>query len=264
MIGSTWLNYFEGNARQDCAPAASLRAEVPQPLWGALAVSLGRFQLGESAGGKIHEEMPTLPDRALDPSMRRAVQLYIEEEWRHARELAMLIRALDGELQTAHWTNGAFTACRRILGLRTKMMTLAIAEVIGIVYYRALAAGVGSGALSVSLRRIADEEGRHLDFQAAFFEHAISLTPRLARAPYRLLLRALAAAILAAALLVLLLDHGRVLRAAGASARGLVSASWRELAGRRFLQPARPGPSERGPERRFPAPVPSAAAPPLA
>jgi hypothetical protein len=245
MIGTTWLGYFEGNARLDCAPAASLRAEVPEALCRPLTLSLGRFQLGESAGGKIHEEMPTHPDRALDPPLRRAVQLYIEEEWRHARELAMVIHALGGELQTAHWTNGAFTACRRILGLRTKMMTLAIAEVIGIVYYRALASGVGSAALCTSLERIADEEARHLDFQAAFFERAILLTPRWVRVPYRWLLRALMFAILAAALLVLLLDHGRVLRQAGASAQSLASASWRELSGRRFLQPA-PAPQAPG------------------
>jgi hypothetical protein len=264
MIGTTWLAYFEGNARLDCAPAASLRAEVPPLLWGPLALSLGRFQLGESAGGRIHEEMPSHCDAALDPPLRRAVQLYIEEEWRHARELAMVIRALGGELQTAHWTNGAFTACRRILGLRTKMMTLAIAEVIGIVYYRALARGVGSPALATSLRRIANEESRHLDFQAAFFERAILLTPRWARSTYRWLLRGLMFAILAAALLVLLLDHGRVLRQAGASARTLASASWRELSGRRFLKPELPAPSVRGPARRFRRAAPSTAAPPLA
>src|SRR6186713_2844198 len=196
MIGTTWLNYFEGNSRRDCAPAASLRVEVPQALHAPLALSLGRFQLGESAGGKIHEEMPTHPDSALDAETRRSIQLYIEEEWRHARELAMLIRALGGQLQTAHWTNGAFTACRRILGLRTKMMTLAVAEVIGIVYYRALADGVGSAALATSLERIANEESRHLDFQAAFFEHALSRSPPWLRAPYRWLLRAMLLGIL--------------------------------------------------------------------
>jgi hypothetical protein len=264
MIGTTWLGYFEGNARLDCAPAPSLRAEVPASLCGPLALSLGRFQLGESAGGKIHEEMPTHPDRALDPPMRRAVQLYIEEEWRHARELGMVIHALGGELQTAHWTNGAFTACRRILGLRTKMMTLAIAEVIGIVYYRALASGVGSAALATSLHRIADEESRHLDFQRAFFERAIALEPRWARAAYRWLLRALMLAILAAALLVLLVDHGRVLRRAGANARGLASASRRELSQRRFLRPELPAPSAHGLARRFPPAAPSAGVPPLA
>jgi len=142
MFGTTWLGYFEGNTRDDRAPASSLRDEVPAELRSSLAISLGRFQLGESAGGRIHEEITTHPDAALDAPTRRSVQLYIEEEWRHSRELALMVRALGGETQTAHWTNGAFTACRRILGLRTKMMTLAIAEVIGIVYYRALATGM--------------------------------------------------------------------------------------------------------------------------
>jgi hypothetical protein len=263
MIGTTWLAYFEGNARRDCAPGAALRAEVAQTLRAPLALSLGRFQLGESAGGRIHEEIATHPDPALDDGTRRAVQLYVEEEWRHARELALIVEALGGQLQTAHWTNGAFTACRRILGLRTKMMTLAIAEVIGIVYYRALAGGLNSPALAVSLRRIADEESRHLDFQAAFFEHAIMLMPVTWRPAYRRLLQAMMLAVLAAALLVLLLDHGRVLRQAHTDLLGVVRASWGELSGRRFLQPAPPAPSARGPAHRFPPTVPSTAVRPL-
>ncbi len=237
MLGTTWLAYFEGNSRQDCAPAPSLATELPRDVHAALAESLGRFQLGESAGGKIHEDIATLRDDALDAPTRSAVQLYIEEEWRHARELAQLIEALGGELQHAHWTNGAFTACRRLLGLRTKMMTLAIAEVVGIVYYRALAAGLGSPALATSLLRIADEEARHLDFQAAFFARAVSVAPRALRAPYRLGLRALMLSVLAAACAVLLLDHGALLRRAGLRAGPLCAAAWRELATRRFLAP---------------------------
>jgi hypothetical protein len=239
MFGITWLGYFEGNTRDDRAPASSLKDEVPAELRSSLAISLGRFQLGESAGGRIHEEITTHPDAVLDAPTRRSVQLYIEEEWRHSRELAMMIRALGGQTQAAHWTNGAFTACRRILGLRTKMMTLAIAEVIGIVYYRALASGIGSPALAESLRRIANEESQHLDFQAAFFDHAILLAPAPLQPPYRWLLRGLMLAIFGAALLVLLVDHGRILRRAGASTNGLLTASWRELASRHFLQASR-------------------------
>jgi hypothetical protein len=246
MFGQTWLAYFEGNARSDRAPAVTLRDEVPKVLHAPLAISLGRFQLGESAGGKIHEEIPQHPDRALDAGARRAVQLYIEEEWRHARELALIVRALGGELQTTHWTNGAFTACRRILGLRTKMMTLAIAEVIGIVYYRALAGGIGSPALATCLRRIANEESRHLDFQTEFFERALALTPAWRRAPYRLLLRGLMLGVLVAALGVLLWDHRRVLRHCAVTSRSLARASWQELSSRRFLAP--PGTSA---ERRM-------------
>lgn len=235
MFGSIWLAYFEANARDDRAPALGLYAEVAAELRAPLAVSLGRFQLGESAGGKIHEEIATHPDPALDAPTRRSVQLYIEEEWRHSRELSMLVTGLGGTLQTAHWTNGAFTTCRRILGLRTKMMTLAIAEVVGIVYYRGLARGVGSPALATALCRIANEESQHLDFQAAFFDRALELTPAWQRGAYRLLLRGLMVSILAAAILALLLDHRAVLRRAGVGTRALVRDSWRELSTRRFL-----------------------------
>jgi len=239
MFGTTWLAYFEGNARPDAQPSPALATELDATLRGELCASLGRFQLGESAGGKIHEDIATLRDPALDPPTRRAIQLYIEEEWRHARELAGVIHALGGELQSAHWTNGAFTACRRLLGLRTKMMTLAIAEVVGIVYYRAVAHGAGSPALAESLRRIAGEESRHLDFQAAYFDRVVALTPRPVRALHRFLLRGLMLAVLVAATVVLLLDHRRLLARLDVRAGALFRDAWRELADRQFLDARR-------------------------
>lgn len=240
MLGTTWLSYFDGNTRQDRAPAPRLAAELPRDLHAPLAESLGRFQLGESAGGRIHADVTTLRDPALDAPTRRAIQLYIEEEWRHARELSLVIQALGGELQTEHWTNGAFTACRRLLGLRMKMMTLAIAEVVGIVYYRALAAGLGSPALAECLLRIANEESRHLDFQAAFFERAVVLSPRLGREAYRWLLWGLMGTVFVAAWAVLLLDHGALLRRMGLNAGEVWARCWRELSTRRFLAAPRP------------------------
>jgi hypothetical protein len=239
MFGRTWLAYFEGNARPDAPPSPALSAELALDLREDLCASLGRFQLGESAGGKIHEDIATLRDPALDAATRRAIQLYIEEEWRHARELAGVIHALGGSLQTAHWTNGAFTACRRLLGLRTKMMTLAIAEVVGIVYYRALASRAGSPALAESLRRIAAEESRHLDFQAAYFDRVVALASRRTRPLQRWLLRGLMLAIFIAATLVLLIDHRRVLSRLGIGATAVFRDSWRELSVRQFLDARR-------------------------
>lgn len=236
MLGTTWLAYFDGNAREDRAPAPTLAAELPRALHASLAESLGRFQLGESAGGKIHEEIATLKDPVLDACTRRAIQRYIEEEWRHARELALIIGALGGQLQRAHWTNAAFTACRRLLGLRTKMMTLAIAEVVGIVYYRALAVGLPSQSLADSLNRIANEEARHLDFQAAFFESALLLTPRSWRSVYRWLLITLMLAVLLGACVVLWLDHRSLLARVGLGPRAVGTRAWRELSSRRFLR----------------------------
>jgi hypothetical protein len=235
MLDTIWLRYFEGNVRTEQAPAATLYDEVPSALRAPLVASLGRFQLGESAGGRLHGDVQRCRDSALNSALRRAVQLYIEEEWRHGRELAAMIRLLGGQTQRAHWSVAAFTACRRLLGLRIKMLTLAVAEVVGIIYYRALAVGVGSPSLAKALQLIVAEESRHLDFQAAFFARVVRLTPRPCRTPYRWLLRVVMFALLALALLVLVIDHGDVLRRIGVRTRSLVVASCAELKARSFL-----------------------------
>lgn len=116
------------------------------------------------------------------------------------------------------------------------MMTLAVAEVVGIVYYRALAASLGSPALSTVLARIAGEESRHLDFQAAFFERVLRLTPRWAREPYRWLLGALMVSLLVAACVVLWVDHRALLVRVELAPRALVAQARRELDSRGFLR----------------------------
>jgi hypothetical protein len=119
------------------------------------------------------------------------------------------------------------------------MMTLAIAEVVGIVYYRALARGLDSPALALSLERIANEEALHLDFQAAYFERVVAVTAWPLRAAHRLLLRALMLAILSLAVAVLWADHGALLRRAGVRLAQVIGRSWHELRSREFLASAR-------------------------
>ncbi len=235
MFGDQWQAYFESNTRTDRAWTCDIRHEVPPELRRALIDSLAHFQLGEAAGGRIHSEITVHPDPALDHGARRAIQLYIEEEWRHSRELASIIHALGGDIQTRHWTNDAFTIARRILGLRTKLITLAVGEVVGIVYYRALARGAGSPTLAQALTLIADEEAEHLNFQAAFFAHAVDLSPPALRGANRLLLQVLLFGILTCALATLWIDHGPLLRRLDISARAFTRKALHELRKRKFL-----------------------------
>ena len=219
MNSEAWLAYFSTNQRADTeiegpcgvALAAELRAEV--------AHSLARFQLGEASGGRIAGEVETARDAALDVPTRRAIQLYVLEEGRHARELYLLVRALGGQPLTQHWSSDWFRRVRRCLGLRTKLLTMAAVEVVGIVYYSALRDRVPCPTVRHALGILAREEGRHLDFQAAWFQRALERTPRAWR-PFQAAGIALRfGLILCAAIVSVLVDHRRVLR--GLDVRGL-------------------------------------------
>ncbi len=166
MNSDLWLEYFSNNQRADTSIEGPCGAAVPAGMRAELADSLARFQLGEASGGRIASEVETAPDPALDAESRRAIQLYVLEEGRHARELFTLLRALGGQPLSQHWTSDWFRRVRRCLGLRTKLLTMAAAEVVGIVYYSALCDRVPCATVQRTLSVIAREEKRHLDFSS--------------------------------------------------------------------------------------------------
>lgn len=215
MNSEAWLGYFSNNQRPDSQITGPCGAALAPDVRAELAHSLARFQLGEASGGRIAGEVESAPDRALDPASRRAIQLYVLEEGRHARELYLLVHALGGQALSQHWSSDWFRRVRRCLGLRTKLLTMAAAEVVGIVYYSALRDRVPCATVRAMLTVIAREERRHLDFQAEWFARALASTPRLWR-PIQALSIALRFGLIASAAVVsLLVDHRRLLAALG-------------------------------------------------
>jgi hypothetical protein len=232
MNSAAWLGYFSNNQRADCSISAACGAALAPELRMELAQSLARFQLGEASGGRIAQEVETARDPALDRESRRAIQLYVIEEGRHARELYSLLTALGGSALSQHWSSDWFRRVRRCLGLRTKMLTMAAAEVVGIVYYGALRDRSGCPVLRETLAVIAREEKRHLDFQADWFARAIACAPPVLRPLVALGVAARFALILSAALVSVLVDHRRVLGALGVRPLTYIRACRVELAAR--------------------------------
>jgi hypothetical protein len=235
MNSETWLDYFVNNQRPDARIEGACGAALAPELRAELAHSIARFQLGEASGGRIAGEVETAPDCALDAASRRAIQLYVLEEGRHARELCLLLRALGGQALSKHWSSDWFRRVRRCLGLRTKLLTMAAAEVVGIVYYSALRTSVNCVTVKATLSTIAREEERHLDFQACWFAGAIRRTRRLWRPAQALGIALRFALILSAAVVAVLVDHRQLLSALGVRRLDYVRACLRELADRRHF-----------------------------
>jgi hypothetical protein len=176
---------------------------------------LADFQLGEAAGGRLARAIYAIDDPGLDPATRRAIELYVREEGRHAVELARLLGALGGRPISAHWSNTLFSRCRRALGLRTKLVIMAVAEVVGIVFYGLIRDRAGSASLARVLDVIARDENRHLDFQRDWFARALrDVRPEL-RVPYGIWLACQFTLILGAAVVTVLVDHRRLFRSFG-------------------------------------------------
>lgn len=161
-----WVEHFEHNgyvhAKADAAIAFESRCAIPDTARPPLIESIRRFQLGESGDG---EQLLRKAARAGDPEYLRAAELFVAEEQQHAALLLRLLGYLDGQPMRRHWSDAVFVRLRRLMGLRTELMVLTVAEVVALSYYGGLAyAGPDAVVRAVAARIVADEHP-HVRFQ---------------------------------------------------------------------------------------------------
>jgi hypothetical protein len=170
--------HFEKNAlRPMPALDAADAAAAPSGDRAAMAAILARFQLGEAGEGRVAREIDACHQHPVDEDYRHALKLFVKEEGRHARVLAAAVRALGGSLLARKASNHLFRACRRLLGLRFKVLVLLVAEVAGGTIYRELGERLGPGRLRAALAEIAADEDVHLGFHARFLRLAAASPP---------------------------------------------------------------------------------------
>lgn len=208
------LATFERHARR--RDAASERRPVGGRLPRALVRSVQRFQAGEDGDGS---GLIGAAQRAGDPVYLAAVRLFVAEEQSHAARLANVLRYAGAVPLGGHWTDTVFVLVRRAGGLRLELLTLMLAEVVALRYYRALRDGSGDEYVSgVAAGILADEE-RHVPFHIDRLRQGFTGTPAVGRA-------AVAGGwwvLMAGAALVVAADHGGALRALGLTRRRFVT-----------------------------------------
>jgi hypothetical protein len=202
-----WVRRFEAAAEQRQADGDPPWTDGAQ-LRPALVRSLQRFQLGEDGDGA---GLIAKAARTDDPDYLAAVRLFVAEERHHARLLRLLLASAGAPTIARHWSDSAFVALRRMLGLKLELMTLMLAEVIALRYYEALRDAGGDPLLTDVAGRILVDEQRHVPFHCqrlrADFAH-LHAAPRGAVALGWWLL-------MAGVIAVAALNHGSALRQAG-------------------------------------------------
>lgn len=181
METAQWLDYFEKNERRSSPVTPSTLTPLPPALQQPLVKALQCFQLGEAGGGSLTERARRSKDPALDDALKTAIGFYVREEGRHARELALLLRAMGEPIIKKHTSDWLFARSRRLLGLRGKMAVIAVAEVVGSTFYTTLATRVPCPHVAEVARVIGADEDRHLDFQRDYFKRVLAVSHVLVR-----------------------------------------------------------------------------------
>jgi hypothetical protein len=213
--GSTfgpWVEHFEANdavhARVDRAIDFGGQCRLAEAVRRPLIASVRRFQLGESGDGR---QLMRNAARAGDPEYLQAIRLFVAEEQQHAALLLRVLGYLGGTPMQRHWSDAVFVRMRRLMGLRTELMVLTVAEVVALSYYGGLSTRCPDPVVSAVAARIVDDEHAHVRFQrhrlhGGFADAGVGL---------RVIALGLWWAVAIGATTVVAMDHGRLLDAIG-------------------------------------------------
>lgn len=221
-----WSAYFAGNARVQRALEDTIDWGEPMLLASrerrAWVASLQRFQLGESGdGAHLLGELR----RGGEDDVLVAARAFVAEEGGHARLLRLLLARFDAAPLQDHWSDAAFVAARRLLGVATELAVIAVAEAVALVYYDRLAAGAPDPVIRGVARRILSDELGHVPFVTDRIALDLARWGRVRRGLLRLFWWAAGVG----ATLVLAIDHAGVLRQCGTTRRAAVLAAWRSV-----------------------------------
>jgi hypothetical protein len=207
-----WVDHFESNeavhARVDAAIAFDGQCHLDEAVRRPLIASVRRFQLGESGDG---QQLMRNAARAGDPEYLQAIKLFVAEEQQHAALLLRLLGYLGGAPMARHWSDAVFVRMRRLLGLRTELMVLTVAETVALSYYGGLSTAAPDPVVRAVASRIVDDEHEHVRFQ----RHRLGAGFADTAAPLRALAFVLWWVTAIGATLVVALDHGKLLDAIG-------------------------------------------------
>ena len=207
-----WLAHFRSQAAHPRQVPATLDDTLTLRERRLIAESIATFQLGESSDGAQLRRAVRRHCRSPDAqALPEIFDLFIAEEQRHASLLGEFMQ--DHEIPTRERavTDEVFRALRHVGGLAARLRILVTAEIVGIVYYRALEVVTDCRRLRILCRTLVADELAHVAFESQLLLACQNGRSGLAK----LLLRAWEQCILTGAALVVWATHRRVLKCAG-------------------------------------------------
>ena len=149
------------------------------------------------------------------PEVARVTALFIREEQHHAAQLREFMQLHGLPLARRNWTDSVFRQLRRLAGFEAAVTVLVTAEMIGFVYYRALARATHNPHLRAICRQMCADEAIHLRYEAQLLRAL-----RGSRAPWlRMLVEELHRTLLGVTARIVFREHRAVLEHAGLDAR---------------------------------------------
>ncbi len=221
-----WLEYFEWNSEEpDTFPWQAREALSPLESM-RIAKSIAAFQLGEnSEGSALLKFAQSYGDRMGFAVLPLVTAFFVQEERNHSGLLGRFMDKHGIPKRQSEWTDTVFRAMRKPFGFEVSNSVLITAELISLVYYRALREATSSRLLRALCNKILEDEKSHVEYEAALIRFAQAGCGRPRAWVWRQGQRVLYAGTLA----VVFLEHRQVLAPGGYRWKAFWSAGWKEF-----------------------------------
>lgn len=205
-----WQQTFEARSRN--LVIRESKPDLSSDERARIADSIATFQLGEQSEGRTLQRFAEQFARREGAEALPAVTaLFIREEQHHAAQLREFMLANGIAPKRRNWTDSIFRWLRKLAGYEAAVTILVTAEMIGFVYYRALARATNSRRLKTICREMCADEAIHLRY-----ETQLLTTLRGERGPFaRRLVAFLHRSLLWVSAFVVFHGHRRVLQHVG-------------------------------------------------
>lgn len=207
-----WLEYFEWNSEAPDTFPWQARETLTEAEKACIGPSLAAFQLGEnSEGTALLRFSKEYGDRMGFKALPLITALFVQEERNHSALLGRFMDLHGLPRKDSDWTDSVFRLLRKPFGFEVSLSVLITAELIALVYYRALREATGSRLLKALCDKILDDEKAHVEYESTLIRFAQAAEGTSKGAAWRLGHWALFAGTLA----VVYREHRAVLKAGG-------------------------------------------------
>jgi hypothetical protein len=224
-----WHDYFLQNRTASDAIAWHGPDTLTDEEKACIGKSIAAFQLGEYSEGKgLMKAATAFAQQHGCPDLVPITRLFIGEEQNHALLLKRFMALHRIEPLKKNWTDTVFRRLRKNVGFELSLSVLITAEIISLVYYKALQRGTGSSLLKAICNKILADENAHITYESALLNHLRQAKPAVIRKLIILLHQLL----LLGTITVVYWSHKPVLNRGGDDFSRFFAACWLEFSDR--------------------------------
>ena len=220
-----WHDYFTKNGLKPDGIPWNAHDTFSDEERRCIEKSIAAFQLGEYSEGRgLLKFAARYAEKYDDEYLVGITRLFVSEEQNHALLLKRFMARHGIECIKRNWTDTVFRRLRKDVGYELSVTVLITAEIIALIYYKALRACTGSVVLKAVCDKILADETAHVEYESEVLSSIRNAKPwplkRAANFQHQFLF--------CGTVLVVYFEHQRVLRRGGYSLGKFWAACWTE------------------------------------